>query len=238
MRTLKILGMLLSYPSEEQVKALPECLALLRKETWLPEESLVGIEALVNWMQGRDLMDLQEDYVDLFDRTPSLSLHLFEHVHGDSRNRGPALVDLHNMYQEVGLMIAVHEMPDYLPLFLEYLSVLSPEQAAHDLSGAIDVIAAIGARLKNRKTPYAAVFDALEEAAEAEPDHKAIAAALAENAGTPLDNKQLDQEWTEQFAFENSAQTNPEGGCPAAEDMLGRMKESINQADARSSKEA
>jgi len=235
MRTLKILGVLLGYPSDEQIKALPECLALLRKETWLPETSLTEIEALADWMQGQNIMDLQEAYVDLFDRTPSLSLHLFEHVHGDSRDRGPALVDLHNLYQEAGLMIAVHEMPDYLPLFLEYLSVLPSEQAAHDLSGAIDVIAAIGARLKNRKTPYAALFDALEEAAERKPDDKAIAAALTENAGTPLDNQQLDQEWTEQFAFENSAQTNPEGGCPAAEDMVERMKESVNQAGTRSS---
>ena len=233
MRTLKILGLLLGYPSEDQVQALPECLALLRKETWLPEKSLAAIEALADWMRDQDIMDLQEAYVDLFDRTPSLSLHLFEHIHGDSRNRGPALVDLHNMYQEAGLMISTHEMPDYLPLFLEYLSVLPPEQAAHDLSGAIDVIAAIGARLKNRKTLYVAVFEALEEAADSKPDHKAIAAALAENKGTPLDNNQLDKEWTEQFAFENSAQTNPEGGCPAAEDMLERMKHSINQAETR-----
>lgn len=233
MRTLKILGLLLRYPSEEQVQALPECLALLRQERWLPQECITGIERLADWMGGQDIMDLQETYVDLFDRTPSLSLHLFEHVHGDSRDRGPALVDLHNMYQEAGLIIAVHEMPDYLPLFLEYLSVLPVEQAAYDLSGAIDVIAAIGARLENRKTPYAAVFDALAEAADSKPDRKAIAAALAENAGAPLDNKQLDREWTEQFAFENSAQTNPEGGCPAAEDMLARMKDSINQADTR-----
>ncbi|TNE32299.1 MAG: nitrate reductase molybdenum cofactor assembly chaperone [Alphaproteobacteria bacterium] len=234
MRTLKILGILLSYPSVEQVKALPECLALLRKETWLPQTSVAALEELAGWMQGQDIMDLQEAYVDLFDRTPSLSLHLFEHVHGDSRDRGPALVDLHNLYQEAGLMISVHEMPDYLPLFLEYLSVLQPAQAAHDLSGAIDVIAAIGARLKNRKTPYAAVFDALEEAAEHKPDDKAIAAALAEDAGAPLDNQQLDREWTEQFAFENAAQTNPDGGCPAAEDMVKRMKDSVNQTGAGS----
>jgi len=233
MKTLKILGILLNYPSREQIAALPECLEILRQEKWMPRSAIEKIEELAAWMRDQDVLDVQEAYVDLFDRTPSLSLHLFEHVHGDSRDRGPALVDLHNMYQEAGLVIATEEMPDFLPLFLEYLAVLPPEKAAEDLGGAIDVIAAIGKRLQNRKTPYAAVFQALVDVARRKPDPKAVTAALAEDSGAALDFEEMDAVWKEQFAFENTAQTTQSSGCSAAADMVERMNRSAANAEKR-----
>jgi nitrate reductase delta subunit len=91
-------------------------------------------------LEQRDLLDLQEDYVALFDRTPSLSLHLFEHVHGDSRDRGQAMVDLMKVYEEAGLFIDTEETPDYLPLFTEYLATLSSQEASDTVGGVVNII--------------------------------------------------------------------------------------------------
>ena len=226
MRTLKILGCLLTYPSAELVQALPECRTILEKEKWLPAESLKGLDRLMDWMGGQDLLDLQEEYVALFDRTPSLCLHLFEHVHGDSRDRGQALVDLSEVYKDAGLLINTEEMPDFLPLFLEYLSVIDPEEARQNLGEIANVLGVLLGRLANRKSPYTAVFDSLIEAAANKPDKDAVAQALKDAAGQASTFDDLDQSWEEQNAFENSLQTtgqNMGAGCPKAEEMLAQM---------------
>lgn len=226
MKTLKILGTLLTYPSADLVQALPECRTILEKEKWLPETSLTALDHLTNWMTGQDLLDLQEDYVALFDRTPSLCLHLFEHIHGDSRDRGQALVDLSEVYKDAGLMINTEEMPDYLPLFLEYLSVIDAEEARRNLGETANVLGVLGGRLGNRQSPYAAVFEALIEAASCKPDPKAVEEALKEAAGKISTFEELDEVWEEQNAFENSLQTTGQdmgGGCPKAEEMLARI---------------
>lgn len=226
MKTLKILGALLAYPSTDLVGALPECQAILKKEKWLPETSLKTLDHLINWMTEQDLLDLQEEYVSLFDRTPSLCLHLFEHVHGDSRDRGQALVDLSEVYKDVGLLINTEEMPDYLPLFLEYLSVIDTEEARQNLGETANVLGVLSGRLSNRQSPYAAVFDALIEAASRKPDSKAVEEALKEAAGQASTFKELDEVWEEQNAFENSLQTTGQdmnADCPKAEEMLARM---------------
>lgn len=213
MKTLKVLGALITYPSREMVQALPECLEILERESWVDDTSLRQLRGLTEWMGSQDILDLQEEYVALFDRTPSLSLHLFEHVHGDSRDRGQALVDLTSLYQQKQLAIAAPETPDYLPMFLEYLSLVDAEDSRQMLGDAINVIAAIGARLKQRQTPYAAVFRALERAAASKPDRKAVEAALREASGAERSLEDIDAAWEEQFAFDNSM---PDSGCPKA----------------------
>lgn len=228
MRTLKVLGFLLIYPSAQQIEVLSECRVILRSEKWIPDAALQKLNRLMEWMEGQDMLDLQEEYVALFDRTPSLSLHLFEHVHGDSRDRGPALVDLTNVYKDAGLVITTDEMPDYLPLFLEYLSILSPEEAREHLGSAINIIAAIGERLKNRESNYASVFEALSEAAHRNPDPKVIQEALKKNSGKAHSFEELDEEWKEQFAFENTSQTTQGSGCPSAQEMVERMNRPID----------
>lgn len=230
MKTLKILGCLLTYPTVEQVTALPECVSLLKKEKWLPEENLKAINHLIDWMSSQDLLDLQEEYVALFDRTPSLCLHLFEHVHGDSRDRGQALVDLSEVYKDAGLLINTEEMPDFLPLFLEYLSVIDAEEAQQNLGDTANVLGVLAGRLKNRQSPYSAVFEALIEAAVSKPDMKAVEEALKKSAGEVSTLDELDEVWEEQNAFDNSLQTTGQetdgscdSGCPIAEEMLDRM---------------
>lgn len=220
-KTLKILGLLLTYPDKNLVQAADDIFKILEAEEWLPQKSLAGLQKLLAHLRSSDLLDLQEEYVILFDRTPSLSLHLFEHLHGDSRDRGPAMVDLDNVYREAGLNNASDETPDYLPLFLEYLSILPAEKAQDDLKSAIDVIAALGERLKKRESHYSRVFDGLIAASKQVPDEKNLARAMAIDAGILPDAETLDHIWEEQFAFDNPMEK--ESGCPKAEDMLARI---------------
>ena len=224
MRTLKILGYFLTYPSENHRLVVDECRSFLKNENWLSVKTIDRLETLFKSFEKRDLLDLQEDYVDLFDRTPSLSLHLFEHVHGDSRDRGQAMVDLGNVYQAAGLLIKEDEMPDYLPLFLEYVSTLPPEDVKENLNSVVNILSALAERLKNRSSDYAAVFDSIVEAASRKPDPKEVETALSKDSGAAYDLKKVDAEWEEQFAFENTPQTTgQDSACPKADEMLSRM---------------
>ena len=223
MKTLKAIAALLTYPSADLLAAGPEFKAVLKDENWLSAGMRKKIDAFVDDMAGKDAYDMQEEYVGLFDRTPSLCLHLFEHVHGDSRDRGQALVELDGLYRAIGLENASEHTPDYLPLFLEYLSLLPPDEARDSLDGAIDVIAVIGERLKKRGSSYAVLFEALQEAAARKPDVKKLRRALAFNEGHELTPAEMDEAWEQQFAFDG-AQNDKGGGCPRAEEMLKRME--------------
>lgn len=205
-------------------------MAILRAEGGLPDASLRGLEALINEVKGCELLDLQEAYVDLFDRTPSLSLHLFEHVHGDARERGQALADLLGKYQHSGLVIQNKEMPDYLPLFLEYLSTLSGKDMQEYLGATITIVAAIEERLRKRATPYAAVFTALRDIALHKPDLKQLDAALGDASGAPLNAEEIDKAWEEHYAFGAAGSMAGQADCPKASAMLARMQaESLKQ---------
>ncbi|MBI3515385.1 MAG: nitrate reductase molybdenum cofactor assembly chaperone [Proteobacteria bacterium] len=201
MKTFKVLAALLGYPEPELIAALPELVAALTDEDLVPQRARAGVSRLIDDLAAADLYDAQERYVALFDRTRALSLHLFEHIHGESRDRGQAMVDLATMYRLHGLEIGVGELPDYLPLFLEFLGEL-PEHAARSmLAEASHVIAALGQRLAERDSRYAGLFEALT--ALAKPDAAAVAALLERPVADPEDLAALDRDWEEsavQFA--------------------------------------
>jgi nitrate reductase delta subunit len=230
--TLRIIGFLLNYPEEDLAAEFDGIPDMLRREGWLSGKTISALQGFLKEMAEQELMDRQEEYVALFDRTPSLSLHLFEHVHGDSRDRGPALVDLDSLYREKGLENMSEHTPDYLPMFLEYLSLLPVEDARETLDGAIDVVAVIGERLKKRGSPYSVLFEALEEAASRRPDQKKLQSALKVDAGLPLSIDEMDKAWEEQFAF---ADIKPDqgSGCPQAEEMLARMGLPVSNKESR-----
>ena len=143
-------------------------------------------------------------------------------MHGDSRDRGQALVDLDMLYRERGLANASEHTPDYLPMFLEYLALLPVEAARDNLAGAVEVIAALGARLKKRQSRYACLFDALQGAAASQPDPAKLQAALAADAGDVPSTEALDAAWQEQFAL--AAIEEGSANCPKIEEMLARMQ--------------
>lgn len=194
-KTLKVLSAVLSYPTAELQAAVDEMSVAVRDEALLPEKQQSALIKLLEDFEKLDLYELQERYVLLFDRTRSLSLHLFEHVHGESRERGQAMVDLAKLYNEKGLEISDRELPDYLPMFLEFLSTLPPEEARSMLSQPLHIISALSARLKRRKSTYAAPFGALESLALNEPESEAVQAILAEPEDDPNDFEQLDRLW-------------------------------------------
>lgn len=164
----KILSSLLDYPDQELFTALPE----VREALADYPEAAQQLTPLLDFLSARSLIAVQENYVATFDRNPAHSLHLFEHVHGESRDRGQAMVDLLNEYQQHGFDLVSAELPDYVPLFLEFLSLQRPEQSQELLDQAIHVLAAIGKRLDNHHSPYAAVFTVLRSRTDVQPEEQ------------------------------------------------------------------
>ena len=197
-KTLKVLSLLLSYPDSELQGAMPELKQALVEESWLKPRERALVERLADNIAATDLYDAQERYVLLFDRTRTLSLHLFEHVHGESRDRGQAMVDLMGMYEADGFELDAKELPDYLPMFLEYLS-MKPEQEARELLGQTGhIITALKERLRKRKSVYLNAFIALEAMAKGKPDAGLLKQLLAQPDDDPLDLEALDEIWEEE----------------------------------------
>ncbi|MCW5568415.1 MAG: nitrate reductase molybdenum cofactor assembly chaperone [Dokdonella sp.] len=207
MKTFKVLGVLLGYPEEELIAALGELEQVLEAEKLLPRGARRAGDDLFAALRGADLMTLQERYVGLFDRVRSLSLHLFEHVHGESRDRGQALVDLKKMYEAEMLVMNANELPDYLPAFLEYLSLRPAAEACGLLADSAHILEALGARLRKRGSPYCAVFDALVALSGEKPGASVIDEDEIRREDDPAT---LDRLWQEAPAF---------GGKPAQNDV-------------------
>ena len=195
MIVLRALGALLSYPREEMRQALPEIADAIRASPLIAARERAGLLALIDDLRTRDLLEAEERYVDLFDRGRATSLHLFEHLHGEARDRGQAMVDLKRLYERAGYELSSRELPDYLPVILEYLSCCDLREARALLSDCAHLLKRIGQALIARGSAYAAVLQALLViAGEAPLDVSAVPRATdrAEN---------LDQDWFEQPAF-------------------------------------
>lgn len=166
MKHFQILSALLQYPEEVLIESLPEICQELEDA---PAGMAGVLEPLVDFLASQPLISLQESYVNTFDRSRSHSLHLFEHVYGESRDRGPAMVSLMQEYTDRGFFIAADELPDYLPLFLEFLGQVDAATAEEFLGESIHVIARIGEKLQESGSPYACVFDVLRSLTDVAP---------------------------------------------------------------------
>jgi len=162
MKTFKVLSLLLSYPQAELLQELDSLVAVLDEEKQLNGKAAKKLAELFKMMRTETQLELEQNYVGTFDRNPSHSLHLFEHIHGESRDRGMAMVNLIAEYRKHGLDMDAAELPDYVPLFLEYLSQLPDDEARAMLGETIDVMGLIGRKLKANNSPYYHVFDVLE----------------------------------------------------------------------------
>lgn len=160
MQHFQILSALLLYPEPALIENLPELEAALAATPLMH----APLRPLLASLAADELIKLQERYVTTFDRTPSHSLHLFEHIHGESRDRGQAMVDLMEEYKKHGLQMSGEDLPDFVPLFLEFLSQLEDQQEAERLlSDAIHVLAHIGRKLAANGSPYAGIFEVLQQ---------------------------------------------------------------------------
>jgi nitrate reductase delta subunit len=204
--TLRVLAALLGYPGAHLRTALPELAEALARDSSLPRARRAELDALMRWMRHSDPYEVEARYVDTFDRGRATSLHLFEHVHGDSRERGPALVDLRQTYERAGLHLSTHELPDHLPVVLEFAST-QPDKVAREFLGEMaHILNAIFSALLERGSPYASVIAAVLELA----GEKAQAVPVPEEPA-------LDEAWAEPPAFDGCStrgQGKPEAPQP------------------------
>ena len=216
--TLRILSALLRYPDEAVQQAAPELAGVLAEDGLMSPEQRASLQPLLDALASTDLLDAEDRYVGLFARGRAVSLHLFEHVHGESRDRGQAMVDLRDRYEAQGLEITAKELPDYLPLFLEYLSVLPPGQAAEELAQPGVILSALAQRLEERDTPYAAPMRILADLAGAGGEAFEIAPA-----DDPDDLAALDAAWEEEQIRFDAPVAPSTADCPQVAGMVDRM---------------
>jgi len=211
MIVFRALSALLSYPSEEMRQALPEIADVIRSTPYIVPEGQRGLLELIDELGGLDLLTAEERYVDLFDRGRALSLHLFEHLHGESRDRGEAMVELKQLYEHAGFELAARELPDYLPVVLEYLSCRDLDEAREMLADCVHILTTIGRSLVARRSRYAAVLQALIVIAGESPIDVAGVPPVREKT------EALDRDWVEQPAFAGApGSANQGSGTPAA----------------------
>ena len=191
--TLRVLAALLGYPDETMRAHLAEMRGILRDECALSAARQGELQALIGSLERNDPLDIEADYVQLFDRGRATSLHLFEHVHGDSRDRGPAMIDLAQTYEKAGLYLASDELPDYLPVVLEFVSTQPAREACTFLGEIAHIVNALFNALRQRESAYASVFGALLE----------LAGEKAQPV-KPVAEQPLDETWAEPSVF---------GGC-------------------------
>ena len=228
-RTVKALSLILSYPTRALQTAMPEIGGVLAADTRLTAATRRALRPLVEELGGRDIYDLEERFVLLFDRSRSLSLNLFEHVHGESRDRGGAMVSLVETYRAGGFEPATSELPDHLPVLLEFLSTRPASEVQETLANAAHIFAALNARLVRRESPYSAVFAALLQLSGVSADSEAVAELLQQPEDDPGDLAALDAVWEEsQVTFG----PDPNAGCPQAHEMLARMDTAITPKSA------
>jgi nitrate reductase delta subunit len=197
-KALKALSALLIYPTRELQQAAGEISEAIENEPAFSNSMRDQLHALLTELAGGDIYDLQERYVLLFDRTRSLSLHLFEHVHGESRDRGQAMVDLKAQYEKAGLEVDSTELPDFLPLFLEYVSTLPAEEARDALAQPAHIFAAMAERLRKRRSAYEAILRALVELSATIPKQDDVTALLALPDPDANDLAALDAAWEDE----------------------------------------
>ncbi len=203
-RSLRVLSALLNYPGADMRGHLPEMREILRNEGALSASRLAELEALIEALAGADPLETEANYVQLFDSGRATSLHLFEHVHGDSRDRGPAMIDLAQTYEKAGLYLAPDELPDYLPAVLEFVSTQPPREARAFLGEMAHILNVLFSALQQRESAYASVLGALLELA----GEKAQAVKLA-------DEPPLDESWVEPPVFDGcSSQGQAKPGQP------------------------
>jgi nitrate reductase delta subunit len=219
-RTLKALSLILSYPTAELQVAMPAIAEAMTTDPRIAPALRTAIARLTDDLAQGDLYDLQESYVMLFDRSRSLSLNLFEHVHGESRERGGAMVSLIETYRAAGFEPATTELPDHLPVLLEFLSTRPFAEAQDTLADAAHILDVLSGRLQRRESGYAAAFAALSGLAGGTGDADAVAGMLAEPEDDPTDLAALDAVWAES---EVTFGPDPKAGCPQVRDMLAQM---------------
>ncbi|MFN2362623.1 MAG: nitrate reductase molybdenum cofactor assembly chaperone [Marinobacter sp.] len=198
MQLLKVIARVLEYPTDELQASKDALIAAVLEDNRLPRQNKEQLLRGIDLVCDGDLLDMQENYVGTFDKGRATSLLLFEHVHGESRDRGQAMVDLMEQYRSNGLEIDAKELPDYLPLFLEYLSTRPWEEIRNWLEDIHHILGLLGERLYQRESVYHVLMDSLLVLSGREANRQELAQIVAseERDDTP---EALDKVWEEEM---------------------------------------
>jgi nitrate reductase molybdenum cofactor assembly chaperone NarJ/NarW len=164
MKIYKLLSVLMEYPNQELIEHISE-LQVAMSQVDADTAELEVLQSFINYLQSQTLTELQADYVKTFDMVPEHSLHLTHHLFGDDKNRGPALIDLGELYKDYGVEVVTNELPDYLPLILEFTAYLDDDEATVFLSDAKKVLSVLTENLAKVESPYAALVSIVENRA-------------------------------------------------------------------------
>ncbi len=213
MQILQVISLLLDYPTALLHDSQAELEQIVQAAA-LSDAAKTALLAFISQRLGKDLMDWQAEYDSQFERGRSLSLLLFEHLHGESRDRGQAMVDLQAQYREAGLDISQKELPDYLPLYLEFLSTQGADNARFGLQEVAPILGLLAARLAQRDSDYQILLHSLLELSEAEIDLADLSQQISteQRDDTP---KALDKVWEEEMVSFMSQQG--ENSCPSSQ---------------------
>ncbi|EIK52785.1 NarJ [Stutzerimonas stutzeri TS44] len=224
MRILKVISLLLDYPEQALRDGHAELAAAIAAAREISPAQRTALRTLLDELAAGELMDVQERYTELFDRGRTLSLLLFEHVHGESRDRGQAMVDLMAQYEAAGFAIGVRELPDYIPLYLEYLATCEDLEAREGLADVAHLLALLAARLEERNSPHAACFHALLQIA-GETVEQAVGELREQVAAEERDDslEALDKVWEEEQV--NFLQAEQQDRCPSMPSGPGKVRE-------------
>ncbi|MDI9244139.1 nitrate reductase molybdenum cofactor assembly chaperone [Marinobacter sp. CHS3-4] len=224
MQLLKVLARILEYPTEELQASKDALIAAVLEDSRLPRENKGQLLRCLEIVCDGDLLDMQENYVGMFDKGRSTSLLLFEHVHGESRDRGQAMVDLMEEYRTNGLEIDARELPDYLPLFLEYLSTRPWEEIRSWLEDIHHILGLLGERLYQRESFYHVVMDSLLNLSGRNVNRQELAQIVAseERDDTP---EALDKVWEEEMV----KFVDDQGSSCSSSSVVGQRRRELEQ---------
>ena len=224
MQILKVISLLLDYPTEPLLAGRDELDQAISASREISPQQRNALHELLELICENDLMDGQEHYGALFGRGRSLSLLMFEHVHGESRDRGQAMVDLMAQYEAAGFAIGVKELPDYIPLYLEFLATREDLEAREGLADVAHLLTLLAARLDERESAYAGCFRALLQIAGVEPQ-VALAELRAQVAAEVRDDslEALDKLWEEEAV--DFMQAEQQDRCPSQTSLPGKARE-------------
>lgn len=224
MQLLKVLARVLEYPTDELQASKDALVAAVLEDSRLPRQNKEQLLRCLDRLCSGDLLDLQEAYVGTFDKGRATSLLLFEHVHGESRDRGQAMVDLMEEYRSNGLEIDARELPDYLPLFLEYLSTRPWEEVRNWLEDIHHILGLLGERLYQRESFYHVVMDSLLVLSGREANRQELAQIVAaeERDDTP---EALDKVWEEEMV----KFVDDQGSSCSAAGVVGQRRRELEQ---------
>jgi nitrate reductase delta subunit len=224
-KRLAILSRLLRYPDAELRADLPDIAAAI-PGAGFRADLVPRLQRLPRRLMQGDGLDREEEYVRLFDRGRGTSLHLFEHVHGDTRNRGPAMIELAQVYEQSGYALDARELPDFLPLFLEFCAVAPEEVARNLLTQCAPILDALHARILGRNSGEARLYAVILAATLAEIGTKPAQAPTAEQERTDAEEfAELDAAYeSEPVVFGPESDPDKEGARAKVAAMIQRLR--------------